>query len=180
MSVNHNNINTFIDTYKGGELKQVSFEESMYVYINYLSSIKFANNLLFSILPYDNSLEIGDLIMELYEKAIEAYSKGKHKDYAYSLYSFRFAIFKLCMHYKSTKKGNAKHVYDLENIEDSTNKSMFSIFLEDVLCSEDLKILNLYFYEGRTYKEIGDMYNTSHTYIGKKLKNIIKILKEHM
>lgn len=178
--INHNNIHTFIKTY--GEYKYDNFDEWLFVYIKHLSSLRYMNNILKSILPYDRSLEFDDLVAEIYIKAIESHNKGHHEDYSYSLYSFRFSVLKLCQHYKSTKKGLADKVSFDENdvctnIKDSDN----NIFLKDIfeiLDENERYIVNLYFLEGYTFKEIGEKLSITHAGARYKINHIVQKLRD--
>lgn len=181
--VNYNNINTFMATYKCDDSEK-NFEEWLYLYIKYISSIKYMKNILKSILPYDKSLEMEDLINTLYEKALIYHKKGKNDNYVYSLYTFKFDVSKLCSHYKSTKKGLYEKISFSEEIHDNFIEDLKLKYIHEYyvilgsLNEDEYTLLINYFEKGYTYNEIGKMLNISHAGAKYKIDKIIKKLKD--
>lgn len=162
---------------KQNNLEHMEYEESLYLYVKYLCDFPKHKNTLISVLPYDYSLQLDDLVTEMYLRALN----HKNKDYVYSIFSYTFDLNKICRHYKSTKKGMSEEVSMQEYFEPHVVDDYRFIY-EDLLSNlsdEDKKIITMYVVHKYTLEEISQVVDglNSKASVKFRINSILKKIK---
>lgn len=156
-------------------LKDISYDEALYLFILDISKKNEYRNMINTILYYDKSLEMEDIITDIYLMQL---NRKNNNGYVYSTYTFKYDLLRLYKYHTSELRKKFSNRIDLKdaNISYSLNTDVeFYDMIKD-FSDEDKNILTLYFKENISLEKIIKIVKPINSRTGKPINSRMGIL----
>lgn len=131
----------------------------------------------------------GDIASQVFVKALGQLKKYKHKGVPFSAWLFRIAINEVNQYFRKTQKTRFLSIESSgleelqETLEDTSEKELLLNVMKEVLVGlsdAEVTLIDLRFFEGRSFKEVGQIMEISEANAKAKTYRILKRMRSRM
>lgn len=131
----------------------------------------------------------GDIASQVFVKALGQLKKYKHKGVPFSAWLFRIAINEVNQYFRKTQKTRFLSIESSgleelqETLEDTSEKEQLLNVMKEVLVGlsdAEVTLIDLRFFEGRSFKEVGQIMEISEANAKAKTYRILKRMRSRM
>ena len=129
-----------------------------------------------------------DICSQVFLKAMQQLHKYKYKGVPFSAWLYRIASNEVAQHYRNTQKSRVVSVEDynisnvIDEMEEGDNEQARQLMLDSLqdLKEDDLKLIEMRFFEQRPFKEIADILEITESNAKVKTYRILEKIKKLM